>query len=202
MSTVGLVCATVSSLGLNKVFLFLLLYGAQDGGLLAALRYPAISAEPVEGEMCWVRSLGRRSNPSGHRPWEPLLERSVTVRRTRESPSWCHGLRAREGLASASRSRVAAARRELAQAGTWRVRGPPSACSLRAVGERRPGEPGVEGPGWGGAGVGLRRRRPPPPPPAGASPRCPGWWPGAGPEATPGTPGHLWFVRTHSQVEG
>lgn len=79
MSTVGFVCATVSLEGFNKVFLFLRLYGAQDGGLPVALGYSAISAEPAEREMFWVQSLGRCSRPSGHRPWEPLLERSVIV---------------------------------------------------------------------------------------------------------------------------
>lgn len=63
----------------KKVFLFFPLYGAQNGSLLVALGYPAISAEPFEREMCWVRSLGSSFHPSGHRPREPLLERSVTV---------------------------------------------------------------------------------------------------------------------------
>eukprot|EP00069_Balaena_mysticetus_P017612 bmy_10882T0 len=73
VSTAGFVCATVSLLGFNKVFLFLPLYGAQDGGLLVALGYPPLSAEPAERKMCPVQGLGRCSPPFGHRPWKPLL---------------------------------------------------------------------------------------------------------------------------------
>lgn len=77
-SKVGFVCVTVSLLVFNKVFFFPL-YGVQDGGLLVTLGYPATSAEPAEREICWVRSLGRCSRPSSHRPWESLFERSVSV---------------------------------------------------------------------------------------------------------------------------
>lgn len=73
MSIAGFVGATVFLLGFNKVFLLLPLYGAQDGGLLVALGYPPLSAEPVEREMCWVQGLGRCSRPSGHRPWKLSL---------------------------------------------------------------------------------------------------------------------------------
>lgn len=55
------------------------MYRSQDGGLLVALGYPALSAEPAEREMYWVRGPGCSSRPSGHRPWEHPLERSVTV---------------------------------------------------------------------------------------------------------------------------
>lgn len=65
--------ATVCLLGFNKVFLFLPWYGAQDGGLMVTLGYPALNAEPAEREMCWVQGLGRCSHPFGHRPWKPSL---------------------------------------------------------------------------------------------------------------------------------
>ena len=71
--------ATVCLLGFNKVFLFLPWYGAQDGGLMVTLGYPALNAEPAEREMCWVQGLGRCSHPFGHRPWKPSLSRLVTV---------------------------------------------------------------------------------------------------------------------------
>lgn len=175
MSTVGFVCATVSLLGLNKVFLFLLLYGAQDGGLLAALGYPAISAEPVEGEMCWLRSLGSRSDPSGHRPWEPLLERSVTVHRAREPSLRVSRFSSpREELVSASRPvslpPVYEGALSAEGAGPGRhLEGQRSTPSLfpPGFGERGPGEPRcgrawLEGvPVWGGDCGGPSVLRPP-----------------------------------------
>lgn len=187
MSTVGFVCATVSLLGLNKVFLYLLLYGAQDGGLLAALGYPAVSAEPVEGEMCWVRSLGSRPNPSGQRPWEPPLERSVTVHRTRGAASWCQGVRALGRSSFRPRSWVTSAICDgaLSTEGAgpgWHFEGQRWARSLFPLGcwrAKARGAPVWKGLAARGAGAGLRRGAP-----VLRLPRCPGWWPG-----TPGASG-------------
>lgn len=67
------------------------LYGAQDGGLLVALGYPARRrAQPADGERCWVRGAGRRNPCSGPWPREPPLERSVTVSREGPRRLWGH----------------------------------------------------------------------------------------------------------------